>query len=51
MARYHPELKEIYAAKEAVRGLYRVNGYNRAKHALQAMIEGLIAEVKVKEVA
>ena len=35
----HPELKEIYMAKEALHGLYRVRGYHRAKHALKRMID------------
>lgn len=34
-----PELKEIYHAKEAIHGLYRVRGYNKAKKALQRMID------------
>lgn len=36
---HHPELKEIYAAKEALHGLYRIKGYNKAKAALQGMID------------
>ncbi len=29
----HPELKEVYHFKEAIHGLYRVKGYNRAARA------------------
>lgn len=37
----HPDLKEIYHAKEALHGLYRIRGYNRATKALQAMLDRL----------
>ena len=33
----HPELREIYHAKEAVIGLYRVKGYERARRAFSAL--------------
>jgi len=45
----HPELKEIYMAKEAIHGLYRVRGYERAKRALQKMLDRF-GHSKVKEV-
>lgn len=35
----HPELKEIYMAKEAIHGLYRTRGYNRAERALKRMLD------------
>jgi len=45
----HPELKEIYMAKEAIHGLYRVRGYERAKRALGKMLDRF-GESKVKEI-
>lgn len=38
---HHPELKEIYTAKEAIHGLYRVRGYRRAEDALKRIIDRL----------
>lgn len=35
----YPELKEIYMAKEAIHGLYRIRGYNRACKAYKAMLD------------
>lgn len=35
----HPQLREVYHAKEALHGLYRVRGYNRAKTALTKMLD------------
>ena len=35
----YPELKEIYMAKEAVHGLYRIRGYGRACKAYQRMLD------------
>jgi transposase len=35
----HPALKEIYHFKEALSGLYRVTGYERAKRAFSALTE------------
>lgn len=37
----HPDLKEIYHAKEALHGFYRIKGYNRATRALNAMLDRL----------
>lgn len=36
---HHPELREIYMAKEAVHGLYRIRGFKRAEKALKAMLD------------
>ena len=35
----HPRLKEIYHFKEALHGLYRCRGYNRARRALIALLD------------
>lgn len=45
----YPELKEIYMAKEAIHGLYRVRGHKRAERALQKMLDRF-GHSKVKEV-
>jgi transposase len=37
----HPDLKEIYHAKEGLHGLYRVRGYNRACRAYTAFTDRL----------
>jgi transposase len=36
---HHPKMKEIYHFKEAMHGLYRCHGYNRAKRALVAILD------------
>lgn len=36
---YHPKLKEIYHFKEALHGLYRCRGYDRAKRALTNLLD------------
>ena len=36
---YYPELKEIYHAKEAIHGFYRIRGYNRARKALNRILD------------
>lgn len=36
---HHPKLKEIYHFKEALHGLYRCRGYNRARRALIALLD------------
>ena len=36
---YYPELKEIYHAKEAIHGFYRIRGYNRARKALKGILD------------
>ncbi len=36
---YHPKLKEIYHFKEALHGLYRCRGYDRAKRALTNILD------------
>jgi len=37
----HPELRELYEAKEALHSLYRVRGYHRAKLALTVLTDRL----------
>jgi transposase len=37
----HPELRELYEAKEAMHSLYRIRGYDRAKLALTALTDRL----------
>lgn len=36
---HHPKLKELYHFKEALHGLYRCRGYNRAKRALIGLLD------------
>jgi len=36
---HHPKMREIYHFKEAIHGLYRCRGYNRAKRALCALLD------------
>lgn len=36
---HHPKLKEIYHYKEALHGLYRCRGYNRARRALIGLLD------------
>ncbi len=47
---HHPKMKEIYHFKEALHGLYRCRGYNRAKRAmiklLDRMAESQLPEIK-----
>jgi transposase len=46
---HHPKLRELYHFKEALHGLYRCRGYNRAKRALIAMLDRM-AQSKLKEI-
>jgi len=39
----HPELRQLYAAKEAMHSLYRIRGRDRAKLALTALTDSLAA--------
>lgn len=41
----HSKLKEIYAFKEALHGLYRCKGYERAKRALIAILDRMAGSV------
>lgn len=47
---HHPELREIYHAKEALHGLYRIKGKHRAARALTAMTDrfgtSLVPEIR-----
>jgi transposase len=45
----YPELKEVYAYKEALHRLYRCRGYTKARRSLIAMIDQM-ASSKIKEV-
>lgn len=45
----HPKMKEIYHFKEALHGLYRCRGYNRAKRALVGLLDRM-AESKLPEI-
>lgn len=45
----HPELREIYPAKEALHGLYRVKGYDRAARAFTRFTDRL-GNSKVREI-
>jgi len=45
----HPELKELYMAKEAVHGFYRIKGYKRARKALGRMCDRF-ADSTLKEI-
>lgn len=45
----HQELRELYAAKEAVYSFYRIKGYNRAARALTRITDAL-AHSKMKEI-
>ncbi len=47
--REHPELREIYAAKEAIYSFYRIKGTNRAARALTRLTD-LLAHSKLKEI-
>lgn len=38
---HHPELNQLYHAKESLHGLYRIRGHNRAKRALTKMCDAL----------
>lgn len=40
---HHPKIREIYHFKEALHGLYRCRGYNRAKRALVALLDRMAA--------
>jgi transposase len=46
---HHPKLREIYHFKEAIHGLYRCRGYNRAKRALVAILDRMAAS-ELKEI-
>lgn len=46
---YHPKIKEVYHFKEALHGLYRCRGYNRAKRALIALLDRMAAS-QLKEI-
>lgn len=46
---HHPKLKEIYHFKEALHGLYRCRGYNRAKRALINILDRM-AQSKLTEI-
>jgi transposase len=41
----HPDLKEIYSWKERLHGFYRIKGYNRAKRALDAMLDAMASSL------
>lgn len=45
----HPELKEVYTAKEALHRLYRCKGYKRAKQSLVNLLD-VMAKSQVKEI-
>jgi transposase len=45
----HPKMKELYQFKEAMHGLYRCRGYNRAKRALVALLDRMAAS-ELKEI-
>ncbi len=44
----HPDLKEVYMAKEALHRLYRCRGYNKARRCMVKILDWL-AYSKVKE--
>lgn len=46
---HHPKMKELYHFKEAMHGLYRCRGYNRAKRALCALLDRM-AGSELKEI-
>jgi transposase len=41
----HPKLKELYHYKEALHGLYRCRGYNRARRALVGILDRMAGSV------
>lgn len=45
----HPELREVYMAKEAIHGIYRIKGYKRAKKAYGKLLDRL-GESTLKEI-
>ena len=40
---HHPKMRELYHFKEALHGLYRCRGYNRAKRAMVGLLDRMAA--------